>query len=261
MRGARQVAAIVVAAAVVAVAPAAAEGSTSTRPPLRSTNWVLTDRVSIGTPLDGVTVDAVFDAKRVTGSSGCNGYSRSYSTNGSRMTINDDGVSTLIACEGAAGKVEPKYLAALNRVGRWRIHGTTLTLSTRGGRRLLVYRASIGAAVLKGAWEVTSFYTGSAVSSPATGTTLTLKFDAKRVSGDGGCNTFSGPFTVSGTDTIAIGPLASTLKACADPALDTQEQEYLTALQLAKTYRVTGNTLTLFREGQTIAVEAQRATS
>src|SRR5262245_33539822 len=70
--------------------------------PLRGTNWVLTDRVSIGTPLDGVGVDAVFDAKRVSGSSGCNGYSRSYTTNGSRMTINDDGVSTLIACEGAA---------------------------------------------------------------------------------------------------------------------------------------------------------------
>jgi heat shock protein HslJ len=233
--------------------------ATSSRPPLRGTNWVLTDRVSIGTPLDGVTVDAVFDAKRVTGSSGCNGYSRSYTTNGSRMTIKDDGVSTLIACEGAAGTVEQKYLATLNRVGRWRISGSTLTLSTRGGRRLLVYRASIGAAALRGGWNVTSFYTGNAVSSPTAGTTLTLKFDAKQVSGDGGCNTFSGPFTVSGTDAVTIGPLASTLKACADPALDTQEQQYLAALQASKTYRVSGDTLTLFREGDTIAVSAIRA--
>lgn len=252
---------MVVVAAVAAVAPGVAHGSTRARPPLRGTNWVLTDRVSIGTPLDGVAVDAVFDAKRVTGSSGCNGYSRSYTTRGSRMTIADDGVSTLIACEGAAGKVEAKYGAALDEVGRWRISGNTLTLSTRGGRPLLVYRASIGAAALRGTWDVTSFYTGSAVSSPTAGTTLTVKFGAKQVSGDGGCNTFSGSFTVSGTDAITIGPLASTLKACADPALDTQEQQYLAALQLAKTYRVTGNTLTLFREGETIAVEAQRATS
>ena len=45
-------------------------------PPLRGTNWVLTDRVSIGTPLDGVAVNAVFGAKRVEGTSGCNGYTR-----------------------------------------------------------------------------------------------------------------------------------------------------------------------------------------
>ena len=56
-------------------------------PPLRGTNWVLTDRVSLGTPLDGVAVDAVFDGKRVTGSSGCNGYNQLVHTNGPRMTI------------------------------------------------------------------------------------------------------------------------------------------------------------------------------
>jgi heat shock protein HslJ len=64
---------------------------------------------------------------------------------------------------------------------------------------------------------------------------------------------------VSGSDGIRVGPLASTLRACADPALDTQEQQYLAALGLAKTYRVTGDTLTLFREGDTIALTAQRA--
>ncbi len=259
MRSVARALAIVLAVAATAstgLTPAGAAGKSST--PLRGTNWVLTDRVSIGTPLDGVAVDAVFDAKRVTGTSGCNGYSRSYSTDGRHMMIKDDGVSTLIACEGAAGKVEPKYGSALNRVRRWRITGTTLTLSTRGGRRLLVYRASIGAAALRGTWNVTGFSTGSAVSSPIPGTPLTLEFaTGDKVSGRGGCNMFSGSFSVSGTDAITIGPLARTLMACADPALDTQEQQYLAALDLAKTYRVTGDTLTLFRD-DTIAVTAQR---
>ena len=129
----------------------------------------------LGTPLDGVAVNAVFAAKRVSGTSGCNGYTSSYTTNGSRMTITNDGVSTLIACEGAAGKVEPKYLAALARVGRWRITGTTLTLSTRTGRRLLVYRASVGADALRGSWEVTSLYTGDAISSPVPGSALDVE--------------------------------------------------------------------------------------
>ncbi len=82
-----------------AAAPATSATASSARPPLRGTNWVLTDRVSLGTPLDGVAVNAVFAAKHVSGTSGCNGYTSSYTTNGSRMTITNDGVSTLIACE------------------------------------------------------------------------------------------------------------------------------------------------------------------
>jgi heat shock protein HslJ len=247
--------------AVGGAAPPASAASTRARPPLRATNWVLTDRVSIGTPLDGVAVNAVFGAKRVEGTSGCNGYSSSYTTNGSRMTITNDGVSTLIACSGAAGKVEPKYLATLERVRRWRITGTSLTLSTGTGRRLLVYRASVGAAALRGTWDVTSLYTGSAISSPIAGTQLTLEFAGDQASGNAGCNTFSGPVELTGADGIALGPLASTLRACADPAQGTQEQQYLAALELARTYQVTGDQLTLFRDGGTIAATFQRPSS
>jgi heat shock protein HslJ len=250
-----------IACAALGAASVPADAASRTRTPLRGTNWVLTDRVSIGTPLDGVAVNAVFDTRRVGGSSGCNGYSNSYTTDGARMSIRNDGVSTQIACEGPAGKVEPAYLDALHRVGRWRVTGTTLTLSTRAGRRLLVYRASTGLQALEGSWDVNSFYTGSAISSPVPGSKLTLVFDTSKATGDSGCNTFSGPFELSGSDGIAIGPLASTLRACADPAVDTQEQQYLAALALAKTYQVTGSAMTLFRDGGTIAATLQRTSS
>lgn len=266
MQRALPVAAVVVlACAAATIASVASAASTPARarpksPPLRGTNWVLTDRVSIGTPLQHVAVDAVFGAERVTGTSGCNGYSSSYRTTGSRMTITNDGVSTQIACAGAAGKVEAKYLPALERVGRWRIRGADLTLSTRTGRRLLVFRASIGTAALHATWKVTNFFTGSTVSSPIPGTTLTLKLADGRASGRGGCNTFDGPFEVSGVDRIALGPLVSPREACADPELDRQEQQYLAALQLAKTYRVTGDTLTFSRAGGTVAATLERGT-
>ncbi len=227
--------------------------------PLQRTHWVLTDRVSIGTPLDGVSVDAVFDGTHVTGSSGCNGYSWGYTTDGRRMTLKDNGVHTLMACEGAAGKVEPAYLKRLGQVGRFRITGSNLTLSTRSGRRLLVYRASTGKAALRGGWNVTGFYTGDAIQSPVVGSTLTLEFAGDRASGNSGCNTFDGGYTLSGVDRIELGPFRSTLRACADPAVGTQEQQYLHALELAVTYRVSGSQLTLFRPGDTIAATLQRA--
>ena len=252
------VVAVVVGLVVVAAGVPAFAARSST--PLRQTNWVLTDRVSIGTPLAGVAVNAIFDGTHVTGTSGCNGYRWSYTTNGSRMTITNDGVSTLIACQGAAGKVEPAYLARLDRVGRYRISGTTLTLSTRVGRRLLVFRASIGSHALAGGWNATGIYTGDAVSSPVPGSALTLEFADDRASGNSGCNTFSGPVKLSGVDGIALGPFASTLRACADPAVSAQEQQYMTALGLAKTYQVTGDRLTLYRDGGTIAATFERAT-
>ena len=87
--------------------------------------------------------------------------------------------------------------------------------------------------------------------------TLTATFDADTVSGDAGCNTFSGPYQVDG-ESITIGPLVSTRRACADEELQQQEDAYLAALQLAESYAVTGDRLDLFRPGQTFAVTFQR---
>src|SRR5436190_7576 len=124
---------IVAAAGLFLAAAPATSAAASTSPPLRGTNWVLTDRASFGTPLDGVAVNAVFAAKRVSGTSGCNGYTSSYTTNGSRMTITNDGVSTLIACEGAAGTEEQQYLAALGLAKTYQVTGNQLTLFRDGG--------------------------------------------------------------------------------------------------------------------------------
>jgi len=229
-----------------------------TQLPLQRTNWVLTDRVSLGTPLADVAVDAVFDGNTVSGISGCNGYSRGYSIDGRRMTMGAMGPTTQMFCEGAAGKVEPAYLKRLGQVGRFRITGSNLTLSTRAGHRLLVFRASTGEAALAGGWNVTGIYTGDAISSPVAGSALTLEFAGDRASGNSGCNTFDGDYTLSRVDRIELGPFRSTLRACVDPAVNDQEQQYLRALELAVTYRVTGSQLTLFRPGGTIAATLQR---
>lgn len=95
-------------------------------------------------------------------------------------------------------------------------------------------------------------------------------FASNKVSGASGCNSYSASYTVDGNsfggpyevtgDTITLGPLASTPRACADDAVQTQEQQYFAALALATTYQVTGNRLELFRADGGIAVsfEAHR---
>ena len=87
---------------------------------------------------------------------------------------------------------------------------------------------------------------------PIAGTTLTAVFgNSSDISGDSGCNTFNGSYTVSGSS-ISIGPLATTQKLCQDE-VNTQEQTYLAALQSATTYSISGSQLILYAGGSEVA--------
>ena len=68
------------------------------------------------------------------------------------------------------------------------------------------------------------------------GVTATLDLASGMASGSSGCNTYSGPYTVDGPS-LAIGPFASTERACAEPAMSF-EQAYLAALAGVTTWAV-----------------------
>src|SRR5512137_410258 len=79
------------------------------------------------------------------------------------------------------------------------------------------------------------------------GITLTFNNDGT-LTGFGGCNNFNGAYTLSGKTTdfgkeISIGPLATTMKYCADTA--DFETSYLNNLQKTQTYTIAGNKMML----------------
>ncbi len=77
---------------------------------------------------------------------------------------------------------------------------------------------------------------------------LTLEFmEDGTVKGNGGCNDFSGEYTLAG-DKLSFGPLMSTKKACS-PATDEQEYTYLTFLALIHTVNVDDDEMEMFGEG------------
>jgi heat shock protein HslJ len=193
----------------------------------------------------------------MTGDSGCNTYRASYTTSGSKLSIGPDIASTQMACPPLPTAVETAYLGRLTKVARYAISASTLTLAGSDGTVLLTFRAAPGASALTGKWTATGYYTGTAVQSITTSSTVTAEFAADQISGNGGCNTFSGPFATRG-ETIKIGPLRSTLTACPSAELGTQEQQYLAALELARTYTVTGSRLDLFRADGGFAVTFER---
>lgn len=229
------------------------EDSSSSSPsktPLVGTHWLLNDSADL--PTNGGSVTAEFVDGRVGGSSGCNTYNAAYVVEGKKLTIGPEIASTRMACEPGPTEVEAAYLERLPNVGEYKIDGTTLDLLDADGTTLLSYKAVDGAEAIVGQWEATSFYTGSSVTSVAVGSKLTAAFTGDEISGDGGCNTFGGGYKAT-KSTIKIGPLRSTLKACTDMKLQGQEQQYLAALELATSFRVKGDQLTLFRDDDVIA--------
>jgi heat shock protein HslJ len=234
--------------------------STVTRPtalPLVGTHWVLSGDTDLGVPTTGVVVTALFKAGALSGNSGCNGYRTTYKVNGSKMTISAQIAGTLVGCPPAPTAVEQEYRTRLPQVTSYVIKGRTLTLQDGTDTALLVYDATDGASAITGKWTATSYYTGTAIQSAEIGSTLTADFKGGQVSGESGCNSFGGPYEVSGS-TIKLGPFRSTLKACTDPVLATQEQKYVAALELATTYQVTGARLELFRADGGIAATFDR---
>lgn len=110
-----------------------------------------------------------------------------------------------------------------------RIFKDTVTVTM--GRRTLrgcggpVLRETNGS-LLDGAWNVESI-AGTPV---VRGSTVTIRFDNGRVSGNTGCNSFNGAFTFA-RGVLTPGSLATTRRACVERGLNQQEQRLLGALR------------------------------
>jgi heat shock protein HslJ len=72
---------------------------------------------------------------------------------------------------------------------------------------------------------------------------LTIAFEAGRVSGSGGCNRFTGSYQEEGAR-ISLGTLASTRRACAEEIMRT-ESAYFSALESASSWSATSDELVL----------------
>ena len=142
---------------------------------------------------------------------------------------------------------EQQYLAALQNSATFEIAGDTLTIRDASGAMQVVAKASTPAGLPGTSWQVVNYNNGKqAVVGLLTGTEINLNFGADgQVSGNSGCNTYSGGYQASG-NALKVGPLASTMMACESPAgVMDQEQQYLAALQNAATYEIAGDTLTI----------------
>jgi len=201
----------------------------------------------------GTQITAIFDtAGKVSGTAGCNQYTASYEATLNGLSIHAP-ASTKMACSEPAGVMtqETAYLSAIQGASSYSISGNTLTVNDSTGKALLTYSTippyQMTASPLTGTmWYLNSFIDSQGnpwTPGAAYPISLQLTNDGK-VSGNSGCNSYSGTYTLSG-NTINISGFAVTLMYCGEPGVMTLEQTYLAVLPAMKVYKISGNELTL----------------
>ncbi|MBK9054965.1 MAG: META domain-containing protein [Chloroflexi bacterium] len=77
---------------------------------------------------------------------------------------------------------------------------------------------------------------------PVSGSELTLNFENDGLGGTAGCNSYFGSYTVDGTN-LSISEVGSTMMACVEDALMTQESTFLGMLQAAESFTLSDEQL------------------
>lgn len=110
----------------------------------------------------------------------------------------------------------------------------------------------LGAPLAGTEWRLEELNGQPALVPPGGGPTLAFEAGESRVSGTGGCNQFSGPYTQD-EFSLRIGPLVATRRACVDDALNRQEAAYLRALESTTRYYATAERLMLYAGDRLVA--------
>ncbi|MGD2078395.1 MAG: META domain-containing protein, partial [Chloroflexota bacterium] len=219
---------------------------TADREPLLGTLWSL---ISLGAiddpqpPVEGSNFTAQFNrlptmpSGTMVGETGCNEYNATFTANLNEIKINLPVKTNNADCPWGTGnfEVEQQYFSALNSATEYRILGDILQIPYGEGedRQVLNFEATeppaeetVDLAQLNDTfWYLASFDGTPLVS----GTEITAGFAVNEdgltgmVSGSGGCNAYNAD--VAGGESFAVGPVASTRRACSQSVMD-QEGGY-----------------------------------
>jgi len=218
--------------------------------PFVGTVWVLSsygDPNNLAYPEQGVLSTAVFNADgSLNGSGGCNNYNATYTVDGSQISISQP-ASTRMACEKGQDQ-ENAFLAGLQNAESYQVMNGTLKITSSGGATVLYFNGR-RQPLENVRWKL-AFVDGQPVDPNITATALFIPSTSaastnpeNSVSGNAGCNDYSGPYTVEG-NALTAGPFTATEMAC-DEATNQVEQAFLSGLQNAQSYETLQNQLTI----------------
>ena len=212
--------------------------------PLDNTFWYL---VSIGDntllPFTEITAGFTVDVGRLTGaisgSGGCNAYNATIGENFAVGPI----ASTQRACQQEVMDQEGGYFDWLSKAYEFNRAGDQLLVSTANG--ILTYSSQPTLDQTQQLQNVTWYLVsvGNRTAVPGSNATTIFNADGRSLSGNSGCNGFSGSYRTEPGNELAISGFTSTQAACATEDLTKQEEAMLIFLPSAIGYTIYGTSL------------------
>jgi len=232
------------------------------RMPLEGSQWVLTGRGMLDDPqppIEDSAFTAIFGRQFgmpsgiQSGGTGCNDYTASYYAGADKLKVNLPQTSQY-ACVDAQMEAEQAYFLGLNTARDYRILGNELQVFFDD--QVLIFTGNYPETgpltIFDGTmWWLTSIDTF--VVAPDSETTILFEINEDgrtgRVSGSGGCNTYSAEIT----DVFIIGTINATAAMCDTPeGIMEQEASYLNVLQNANGVWIEGDTLRITTNMETL---------
>jgi heat shock protein HslJ len=142
---------------------------------------------------------------------------------------------------------ENQFLKHLKNSVDYMIVGEELRFRNADGQVVLKLRPAVEPGLTSSVWKATGVNNGKGgVVSILAGTEITATFDdTGRLSGNAGCNNYSGKVETEG-EMLKVGSIAHTRKMGIEPeGIMDQEANYLQALERVSKYRIDGKTLEL----------------
>ena len=220
------------------------EGPAMDLTPLANTFWYLSaigdapvlagTEVTIGFAIneDGVT-------GQINGSGGCNAYNATLGENFAVGPIS----STKKACPPPVLNQETTYFAWLSTAYGFDRAGDQLLIPTASG--VLTFNSTPildqSLQLQNTTWYLISYETLTAIS--GSNPTALFAADGRTISGNTGCNEYSGAYKAEQDNKLTISGFTSTQAACASDALTNQEATFLRLLPAAVSYAVSGTQL------------------
>lgn len=197
-----------------------------------------------------------FENGQLSGNTGCNRVSGSYTLDGANLTIGKNLASTMMACPEPLMTQEKAVTAALTSVTVYRRTDGRLELLDAEGQVMLGFQVFQSSPLVGDTWILDAYNDGKqGLASPIGGAEISLEFlEQGTIGGSDGCHRYMSGYRLE-DDRLTIGPIATTRIACRGPeAVAAQANVYAAALGTVTGYRVEGRQLTLINaDGKTAA--------
>lgn len=191
--------------------------------------------------VEGTKINITFLADSMSVNGGCNGMNGGFQIDEDVLTAGPF-AATMMACDQPLMDQDTWLSDFLTALPTITLAGQTLTLT--GQDTTITLNELQPSELVDTNWMLTGTVANQGVSSvPMDSTASIIIAPDGTVAVDTGCNTGSGSIEITDT-TLVIGPLATTMRACADE-LNALEASVLAVLQGEVTYEINGTNLSL----------------